>query len=138
MIWTIWYHLTYHTGNIKWFISYGKYKIGPYRMNYLIFSIWYSPYDMVNIVWTILYGLYKTVQIVRSIRNCQFCLDAQEQSLLYLRTQLQSKNTSGLFQRRNRPYKNCFVRHRLISRHNNYWPAMIRIFVKIKPIFLYV
>ena len=67
-------------------------------MNYLIFSIWYSPYDMVNIVWTILYGLYKTVQIVRSIRNCQFCLDAQEQILLYLRNQLQLKSPSDLFQ----------------------------------------
>ena len=41
-------------------------------MNYLIFSIWYSPYDMVNIIWTILYGSYKTVQIVRSIRNCTY------------------------------------------------------------------
>ena len=107
-------------------------------MNHIKCTISCGTYPMVHIIWTILYGTYKTVQIVRSIRNCQLCLDAQEQTLLHLRTQLQLKNTSVLFRRKNCPYKNYFVKHRLTSRNNNYWPAMVRIFTKINPIFLYV
>ena len=88
----------------------------------------HEPYQKHDIVWTIWYGQF---QIVRSIRNCQFCLDAQEQTLLYLRNQLQLKSPSDLFQRGNSPYKKYFISTdwlpeisitHVLSQY--YWPAM--------------